>query len=349
MSSMQFANAAVAGRASITDASQVGLDILGDFTIEFWIRSNNAGEQDIILKRHSAGSLFAYNVFKRNQVDIRVQVSDAANLVAEVEWAGVVTDDGVTWDHIAISCDISNATATKFVLYRNGVSQGNGTVITAGNPTAIRNGDGDFQIGGADLHVGGLVAEIFDVRIWSVIRTGPQILANYNVMFLTPSAQTSLVSEWLRGQPNNFLDGDATNTLVANDVREVFSNAAQPTVTGPVTEVNGDIIDDGPSSLETPVASISDMGVDGDEADESLLMLETPVAAQSDTGVEGHILLPAFPVILGVIYRMRGFDTVKGHLVFWDSTEVDDDASDYTTPGDITLSTIRIMKVKGDS
>jgi hypothetical protein len=48
-----------------------------------------------------------------------------------------------------------------------------------------------------------------------------------------------------------------------------------------------------------------------------------------------------------IVYRMRGYDTVLGQLVFWDSDIVDGTGSDYTTPGDLQGGSIRVQKVVG--
>lgn len=53
------------------------------------------------------------------------------------------------------------------------------------------------------------------------------------------------------------------------------------------------------------------------------------------------------PPPVPVEYTMRGYNTVLMKQVFWISNEVDADASDYTTPGDISLPSIVVFRVKG--
>jgi len=353
MSSASFTFSSVAGLAYITDASQTGLDLLGDFTVEFWLRSDNAGEQDIILKRHLSGSLFAYNVFKRNQVDLRIQVSDGSDNIAEVEWAAVFSDDGITWEHFAITCDISQADATKFELYKNGVSQGNGSVITNGSPAAIRNADGSFYIGGDVLHSGGLIADLFSVRVWDDIRSGPEIANNYQLVFENPHTEAGLVGNWYVGGRHHLDRAASTNrnNLTVNDVREVTFIPAQPAVTGPYGEEDGKELTSGPLSDEIPPSSFAFRGLSGKEVEGGPIFDEVPPASFAFRGLNGSEETLGDPVSAGagnvVTFRMCGHDTVKGHRVFWTSLEVDDDASEYDSPGDIQVGTVRVQKIKG--
>jgi len=71
--------------------------------------------------------------------------------------------------------------------------------------------------------------------------------------------------------------------------------------------------------------------------------------------LSGHVSVPAVDVTptlfagppIPVVYTMRGYNTVLLKHVFWISEEVDDDASDYTTPADISLPSIVVFRVKG--
>lgn len=68
-----------------------------------------------------------------------------------------------------------------------------------------------------------------------------------------------------------------------------------------------------------------------------------------DATIPAYEVLPVLfaPPPVPVEYKMRGYNTVLMKQVFWTSLEVDADASDYTTPGDILLSSIVVFRVKG--
>lgn len=54
------------------------------------------------------------------------------------------------------------------------------------------------------------------------------------------------------------------------------------------------------------------------------------------------------PIItLITVYTMRGYDTVLMKHVYWESDDIDDDASEYTTPADISLPSIVVFRLQG--
>jgi len=69
---------------------------------------------------------------------------------------------------------------------------------------------------------------------------------------------------------------------------------------------------------------------------------------QKNGSRNGDVLVQPTPIItLVTVYTMRGYDTVLMKHVYWESDEVDDDASEYTTPADISLPSIVVFRLQG--
>ena len=84
--------------------------------------------------------------------------------------------------------------------------------------------------------------------------------------------------------------------------------------------------------------------------DSEFLYGNSPIAGVAADSAPGETLFltgGGAPPAASLTYRMRGFDTNLGRIVYWTATEVDADASEYSSPGDITLSTVVVFKYLG--
>lgn len=170
--------------ASITDASQTGLDITGDFTIEAIIKIETLpsviGTLSNIVAKWNAASQRSYRMYIGASGDlINVQFSDDGTVTSHSSrfYNSTALTAG-TWVHIAASVDVSVPSAA---IYINGVPDTVGTALS--DATSVFNSTANVYVG-ASLS-GGSPVEFFDglikeVRIWNDIRTPAEILANMN-------------------------------------------------------------------------------------------------------------------------------------------------------------------------
>lgn len=173
---------------SIADASQTGLDLSTDFSFSAWVKVTTAptsGQQFAIYGKddngttgrsywfwyaNSGGTLrFEYGLFPTGY-SYPGYVSYTLN-----------QDLGTaTWKHIVVVCTLANANATKFTLYVDGTSVGNGTLADGTGATSIQNGAADFKIGQG--HTSGIQWDgmIDEVGIWSRTLSSTEVTSLYN-------------------------------------------------------------------------------------------------------------------------------------------------------------------------
>lgn len=170
--------------ASIADATQTGLDITGDLTIEAWIKleqlPSSAGTDFVIVGKDNVGGARGYALLIQSSNDkLRFfcrNGADTANTVVDMDTAFVSGDVG-TWIHVAVTVDISVPTVE---FYKDGVSAAS-TVSTSG-ATDINNNAIAFYLGARESS--GSPTDFFDgqlddVRVWNDIRTSSEITDNY--------------------------------------------------------------------------------------------------------------------------------------------------------------------------
>ena len=229
--------------ASITDASQTGLDFSTTFTCEFQLKIETLGDgstQYVWTK-----SDFASN--SQRGYNVRVSRSGSTyRVVAEVD-AGDGTRDRARWDltagaaewvHLAVTCDVGNPSATTFEAFEEGSSLGNGTMEASSNITAINNNAEPFRIGatGSSGAAGFYDGLVDDVRAWNDVRTSGEISANYNTE-LTGS-EAGLVGYWKLD--NNYTDETSNSNDLTASGSPVFSTDVPDfgtTYTSTLTEV----------------------------------------------------------------------------------------------------------------
>jgi hypothetical protein len=200
--------------AKISDASQTGLDITGNITIEAWIKfeqlPSTAGTVFAIATKWKEPSSFAYRfqIDSVNFVEFSYSADgDFTNVRRMISDAAVFTSADVgVWVHLAASITVATGT---MLLYKNETLIAN---TSSGSDTAIFNSSASFAIGATD--VDGTPASFFDglikeVRVWNVARTAAQIIANYKYSLL--GTETGLVGYWRMNNNYNDTTSDANN------------------------------------------------------------------------------------------------------------------------------------------
>lgn len=154
---------------SITDASQTGLDISGDFTISAWIKVESDpanGEYRPIAGKWDAdgnqrGYYFEYHKSGGGIYRIGCLISNNGTDISEHYTSGIQFTTGV-WYHVAMTYDVSVG-VPKF--YVNGVYVGE----SSSGKTSIYNNTAPFVIGETDgAYFDGMIDE---VGIWSRVLT----------------------------------------------------------------------------------------------------------------------------------------------------------------------------------
>lgn len=193
---------------SITDASQSGLDITGDFTFSFWVNleTNVATASPVIVDKWlGSGNQRSYllKFLDNSGTDalyacLSPDGTSGAGTCSYIDFSSDLSTS--TWYHIVITYD---ASAGQVKLYRNGTLQNTGSSY----PSSIYNSTGDvwfFSENGSGGHFDGLVDEF---GIWSRVLTTDEISDLYNsgdaIAFHNPTAvegnitlTRQLVSYW---------------------------------------------------------------------------------------------------------------------------------------------------------
>lgn len=187
----------------LTAADSTSLSVTGDLTIEGWFKitslPSSGTATPMVFKGdyniHNQYQLMYLNEGGTPKIFVRIFASDGNTNFCSSKFTYTLTTG--TWFHVAVVVTVANAIATKFELFINGVSQGNGTTAITGTVTSIYDGTQALRIGQSDPVVGVtdyyLDAGVSLVRIWAEARSGANISANMcNVLGST----TNLKAEW---------------------------------------------------------------------------------------------------------------------------------------------------------
>lgn len=198
--------------AYITDASQTGLDLTTDFTLEAWVKIESnpgTGVNYIIDGKWATDTadqsyLFYYN----NQAGV-YYLSCAfrgTGGISNIDVAQTLTTG--TWFHVAAVVDIS---VPDITLYVNAADIGGSMANTAA--TDINNGAAEFRVGARQSDGSYADMLVDEVRAWSDIRTGAEITDNYQTQLVGNEA--GLVGYWKLN--NAYTDSTSNaNTLTAS-------------------------------------------------------------------------------------------------------------------------------------
>jgi hypothetical protein len=181
--------------SSIDDASQSGLDLSTNFTIEAWVKPESISTRMTIVGKQDVGVDFSYRFTVESDGDILCSFWDASANKTEVATTDTPISAG-SWFHIATTVEILQADAgIKF--YVNGTEDTNkGTVDNSA--TTIKNSATPFNVGrnlssgsGTNYYDG----LINNLRIFSDIRTAGEV-SSYMRQTLTNTGTANLVDAW---------------------------------------------------------------------------------------------------------------------------------------------------------
>jgi len=199
--------------ASITDASQTGLDITGDLTIEAWIKPESLGGTHIIASKYDASNRSYYLYVTNGSIGLWTSTDGTNGSVASIAQAPTLD----VWQHIAVTY-VASTRVTTF--YANGVSIG----TDLGSYTSLYNGTANFAIGA--YNTASTAANEFDglideVRIWNDIRTITEIQENIGIQLV--GTEANLQGYWKLD--NNYLDETSNDNDLTASGSPVFSTS----------------------------------------------------------------------------------------------------------------------------
>jgi hypothetical protein len=213
--------------ASITDGSQTGLDVTGDFTIEAWIKPESLTDFDVIVSKDNVGVSRSYALHLKADGALHAYVfgTGGSGQVESESTAGIISTG--TWYHVAMVFDV---TADTIDLYLNGTETGY-QIDSSGTVTSVTDSSAPFSIGSRqnsgteEKFYDGLID---DVRFWNDKRTSTEISDNYNVELNGDEA--GLVGQWKLN--NDYLDATSNNNDLTASGSPVFSTDASPSGSG---------------------------------------------------------------------------------------------------------------------
>jgi hypothetical protein len=196
-------------------ANLVGLKFTGDFTIEVDIKLESlpsvAGTlMNIVGRWTTDGNQRSYRIYIDTDDKLKVSFSaDGTTTLTTIESDSAIATAGElgTWMHLAVAVDVS---APSAVMYKNEAVTA--CTNTASAATAVHAGTSYFMVGynyngGGVNYFDGLIK---DIRVWDDIRSGAEILANYDTPLLGTETNLQL---YVRCN-NNVLDQtDNSNDL----------------------------------------------------------------------------------------------------------------------------------------
>jgi len=203
--------------ASIDDASQTGLDITGDLTLECWVKFESLAGGTypaLISKVGTTANTQAYVfVYQATEQKLYLQIRNAASSALTQITHSVALSTG-TWYHVAVALDVSVPSAKFYV----DAVEYTGSVDSS-NATDILNSSAPFAIGAVSnpgQYFDGLIDE---VRVWNDIRTAQEISDNYDLE-LTGS-ESNLVGYWKLN--NDYTDETSNGNDLTASGSPVFS------------------------------------------------------------------------------------------------------------------------------
>ena len=212
--------------AGIADASQTGLDIVGDITIEFWVKltqlPSTAGSTFTFIAKGKFDNTVDAYLFSISSGDDEMDFFyiDGSDNRTKISCTGYTfgAGDVGTWRHIAVAVDVSAKTASFYV---DGVSKT--TTVQESAAAAIRNSGEAFNVGATTTP--GLYADfrIDELRIWDDIRTQSEIDDNKCTHSGFTAGSNNLIDLW-------HFDGDLTSLSGNNNLTGVNTPTFLPDI-----------------------------------------------------------------------------------------------------------------------
>ena len=213
--------------ASITDASQTGLDLSGDNTISFWVKAESlptSGNLVGLITKDGVGSTSnrSYAVDLHNDAgtqEIRMYMSQAADGLTYTEISFAYELQIGMWMYVAITTDISVPASSRCELFINGSSQGNGSSVEGlGGASSIFNGNAPFVIGRYDGGTSYFDGQIKDVRVFNDVRTPSEIRSDAHTENVSDA---NLQGEW--NLNNDYTDSSGNGNTLTPSGSPTFS------------------------------------------------------------------------------------------------------------------------------
>lgn len=156
---------------SITDGSQSGLDITGDFSISLWasIETFTGGDKCLVAKWKTTTNDRSYDMCITSNTTVRLRTSTdgSASSSASITTATINTGTLYHW--------VFTKSGTTATLYRDGSSVSTGTV-----DSSQFNGAADFTVGAVGNPANYMDGIIDEVGIWDRALTSDEVSDLYN-------------------------------------------------------------------------------------------------------------------------------------------------------------------------
>ena len=286
-------------RATISDASQTGLDITGSMTLMAWYRSADITKLNLIAgKWDFSGAQRGYSLAIDSAGKIRFVYSDnGTTAFTGLAVTGISGYRAFKWYHLA-AVFISATPTVQF--YVDGVASG--TPVALGGTGSAFNNTAAFVVGNLD---GGSASAtdnfrglIDMVKVYDDERSAGEIAAEY---LLDPVVESNLVAGYKF--EDDLVDVSGNGNTLAND------NVGFGSEFGNASELNNG------SRL-----------IGGNSKGGNFNYYASSITGDSAGGGGGA----------PVIFRMRGIDGTLGYPVYWNSDVVDTPGADYAGPGPLT-------------
>ena len=203
--------------ASIADASQTGLDLTDAMTLEMWVKPESfpGADNTFFVSKFVSGNDNACYQFRYDTQGggTKLYGTVVSNPVADEVNVDQALSTGV-WQHLALTW--AGGLTKVFKFYYNGVQVGGdkaGSLISSINDCSAA-----FVVGArnAGLFYDGLIDE---VRVWNVVRTAGEILANTSTELV--GNESGLVAYYKFN--DSYLDETANNNDLTATNSPVFS------------------------------------------------------------------------------------------------------------------------------
>jgi RHS repeat-associated protein len=208
--------------ASISDGSQVGLDIAGSMTIALWakLESTPGASQNytLVSKNNYSGASRGYNFRIYDNSGTKLYFRPCSGGASCFNGGEVSFSPSIgTWYHLVVTFDTGSSGAIKYFV--NGSQLG--STINSG-VTSLNNSNGDFVIGADPADGTGLEFDgaLDDVRVWSRALSPSEVAQLYGAP--VTFANGGNLQGWWKFE-NSYSDGSGNGNSLAGQGSPVFA------------------------------------------------------------------------------------------------------------------------------